>query len=127
MLRARAFARRAVMASREGMFLYPTLTPRFSGIVSWFSFSSFSDVILLSPASLDATLLPEAGGVDIEDVGDPVRVEGGFTARESAVEATETFEPFVLRAKAANRGRGADVAADDELGVVPLGFMCAAS
>lgn len=93
MLNDRAFARRAVMASRLGMFLYPAgyrffslslSSLSFSVVsVSWFSFSSFS-VVRGSPLSPTGVVLMLWGGDVDRPAGDVERVLGGFTAIESA-------------------------------------------
>lgn len=105
MLSARAFARRAVIASRLGMFLYPTLVAFFSGAgISWFSLSSFSEVSDSPPATSPAS---DCGGEVESADGDVERVDGAFTAIESFV-AMDALE-FVRSANAASRGRGAEV------------------
>jgi hypothetical protein len=120
MLSVRVFARRAVMASRLGIFLYPTLTFFFSGgvMVSWFSLSSLSEVSASPPSTMLPALLDGAGDVDGE--ADLVE-EAGMTATESFVAIDELDPGPVRRAKAARRGRGAGV------GPLLFGFMRAAS
>jgi hypothetical protein len=64
----------------------------------------------------------ECGREIVRAEGDVDRVVGGFTAMESAVDATverEVFEETVRRAPAARRGRGADGE------VLVLALLCA--
>ena len=134
---ARCFARRAVMASRLGMFLYPTFffgastgtaifTVPSAEAVSSFNFSNFS-VVRGSPPSTNgvppvvALLCCEA----LLIAGDADLVLGAFTAIESAVEATVlrlAFEP-VRSANAANRGRGAEELFGCRTGGVPPALL----
>lgn len=67
------------------------------------------------PPSFDGVV--DCGGDAETAPGEAERVVGGLTAIESAVEALverEVFEP-VRRAKAARRGRGADVVAVEDV------------
>ena len=112
---ALTFARCPAMASKLGIFLYPTYF--FGGSweepVSSLSFSNFS-VVNGSPPS---TILVPAVALLCMDAllaaGETDRVLGGLTAVESAAEAavlTLVVDPGpVRRANAAKRGRGAEV------------------
>lgn len=123
MLSDLVFAKRAVMSSREGTFLYPLIL--FSPLppVSWFSCSSFSSV--RGSVSRDASSGIE--GVDDLGVwaelavsaGDTERVDGPLTTTESlvAVVDRDVCEP-VRKSEAARRGRAGE---DEELfGLVRL-------
>jgi len=119
---ALTFARRPAMASKLGIFLYPTFFFGGSGTiglstvsepVSSLSFSNFS-VVNGSPPSITfvlavALLCMEA----LLAAGETDRVLGGLTAVESAAEAavlTLVVDPGpVRRANAARRGRGVEV------------------
>lgn len=87
MLSDLVIAMRAVIASREGMFLYPGKRAFFSD--SAFNFSTRS-VVSGSPPPVDPSL-SEAGGEEalsvLNESGEPERVVGGWTAVESAFEA----------------------------------------
>lgn len=103
-LRVRAMASRAVMASRLGIFLYPTLTLLSP---SELSFSSVSAVRASPPPFV--ALTRDGDDERLEAVaGDAERVRGGLTAIESvadaAVDDIEADEP-VRRRDAARRGR----------------------
>lgn len=108
MLSDLVIAMRAVIASREGMFLYPGRRDFFSD--SAFNFSTRS-VVSGSPPSVDPSL-SEAGGEEalpvLDESGEPERVVGGLTAVESAFEAAaldrDKLDP-VRRSWAARRGR----------------------
>lgn len=129
-LSERALARRAVMASRLGMFLYPLgILPSFFWSVSLLSRSSRSDVSCSPwPASLWPGVVARLPGGDVARLaGEAERDPGGFTATESEVDAaaeldTEPCE-LVRRRAAARRGREA---ADAGL-VFALRLMRAAS
>ncbi len=125
-----AFARRAVIASREGMFLYPTgifclgLSSLAGGgaEVSWLSFSTIS-VVSGSPFSPEGVLPLLRGGEMGSWAGDSARVMGGFTMVESDVDAAaEEVLELVRRRAAARRGRLAALA-----GVGASSLMRAAS
>ena len=116
-LSVRAFARRAEIASREGMFLYPTGILAFLGsvsasAVSSLSLSSFSLVSFSpEPTSLGAGVLEVLPGGDADRApGDTERDPGGLTVTESvvdaAVEESDVCED-VRRRAAARRGRAA--------------------
>lgn len=112
MLRPRALTRRAVIASREGIFLYPTLTDFFSptDAVSWLSLSSFSEVSGSPPSSV-GVIGSSCGGVIERADGDVERVLEALTAIESLVDATvatDVDEP-VRKAFAARRGRCVEI------------------
>ena len=109
MLSVRVFAIRAVIASKLGMFLYPT-RGFFSNGSTELSFSSFSAVRASPPdTEYGVSSLGSCGEAVASEnaLGDPDRVCGGFTANESAVETVVDREvlELVRRAKAANRGR----------------------
>ena len=101
------------MASRLGIFLYPTGTflEVSTVAISWLCFSS------LSAVSESPSVVPSLDGVvdrgldcAIEsDDGDVDRVLGGFTAIESAADATveSDVDEAVRRTEATRRGRGA--------------------
>ncbi|KAI4525058.1 hypothetical protein K525DRAFT_192482 [Schizophyllum commune Loenen D] len=105
-LSARVFAKRAVIASRLGMFLYPTgLSRPLSGGCSSLSLSKPSfvsgspSVLAVSPVGVSTV------GGDV--IGDAARVVEAFTATESCVDAVverDALEP-VRSANAARRGR----------------------
>lgn len=104
----RVIAMRAVIASSEGMFLYPA-GMRFFFSVSAFSFSTLS-VVRGSPPPAD-TSLTDPGGEDalLEESGETERVVGGCTAVESAADAAtlldnDKLDP-VRSSWAARRGR----------------------
>lgn len=125
-LRLLAFAKRAVIASRLGMFLYPLgklgffTSGSFASFVS-FSVSSFavSSLSFSSPSSVSGSPLSPTGvtdvlwGGDVERAaGDVERVLGAFTATESAVvpcDDIDACEP-VRSSAAARRGREAEEA-----------------
>ena len=125
MLSDLVIAIRAVIASKLGIFLYPTLAGFLS--VSELSFSTLSVVSGSPPLG---ALLTEAVGEDalLEDevTGETERVVGALTAIESALDVLllvkETCEP-VRRSCAARRGRDADVLELEDEG----GLMRAAS
>lgn len=116
-LSCRAFANRAVIASREGIFLYPAGTfsrfLSFSLSTSWFSFSSLS-VVNGSPFSepTGVEVLLRGGEAD-NAVGEVDLVLGALTTMESEADApvadedSEVCDP-VRRREAARRGRTAD-------------------
>ena len=123
---ALSFARRAAIASKLGMFLYPTFRFGASGAtgtgsltvpsgeaVCSLSFSSFSAVRGSPPPSTGAAALVVAVLCcdTLLGAGEADLVLGALTAMESAVDAavfTLVDDP-VRRAKAARRGRGAEV------------------
>ena len=123
MLSDLAFAKRAVIASRDGMFLYPFTF--FSLFVSIFSSLRFSWVkgSETRGASSGIDGVVDFGGVVVVvavSAGDTERVEGALTAIESFVDAvvdSEVCDP-VRRSEAARRGRAARDCA--VVGVVPL-------
>lgn len=125
------------MASRLGMFLYPTLTFFFSVVpVSWLSLSSFSDVKLGSPpgTALSFEGVPDRGD-ELRAAGEAERVEGALTAMESAVDASEVVDAFpppevVRSVNADSLGRAAELVDAGGGAAAPLGaliFMRAAS
>ena len=110
-----------MIASREGMFLYPTgifcffdctVPSVVASAVSSLSFSSFSLVSFSpEPASLGAGVLEVLPGGEVDNVaGDSERDPGGLTVTESVVDAavdeSDDCED-VLRSAAARRGRAA--------------------
>jgi hypothetical protein len=112
MLSDLALAKRAVIASRDGMFLYPFTF--FSLFVSRFSSLRFSWVkgSETRGASSGIDGVVDFGGVVAVvavSAGDTERVEGALTAIESFVDAvvdSEVCDP-VRRSEAARRGRAA--------------------
>lgn len=125
-----ALAKRAVIASRDGMFLYPFTF--FSLFVSRFSSLRFSWVkgSETRGASSGIDGVVDFGGVvTVEAVsagGDTERVEGALTAIESFVDAvvdSEVCDP-VRRSEAARRGRAAR---DGDAVAPPLRLIRAAS
>ena len=128
-----AFARRAVIASKLGMFLYPATIFRFSLSfsclsvlsVSWLSSFKFSCVSGSPGSPTGVVVLLRGGDVD-RPAGDVDRVLGGLTATESVfvfVLASDVCDP-VRRRAAASRGRDATFAGLTLLG---LRLMRAAS
>lgn len=124
MLRERAFANLAVIASKLGIFLYPTFVFLGNSCVSLSKVSNFSAVSWSSPGSSTTDVAVEPGA-DTSRPGDPARVEDGFTTIESVVETREAVEP-VRSNEAAKRGRLA-IAAGVAFGVPLLRFIRAAS
>lgn len=129
MLSDRALARCAVIASSDGMFLYPFTF--FSLFVSIFSSLRFSCVkgSETSGASSGIDGVEDFGGVAVVvavSAGDTARVEGALTAIESFVDAevdSEVCDP-VRRSEAARRGRAGD---DDVVVALPVRLIRAAS